>query len=59
MKLTGVVLISSRDHREGRNEGAHTEGIRADVVTGETVELGKIAGVKGAKVEGVLPTLPH
>ena len=59
MKLTGVVPISGWDRERGRNEGVHTEGIRTDVVTGETVELRKIADMKGAKVEGILPTLPH
>ena len=59
MKLTGVVPISGRDRGGKRNQGVHTDRIRTDVVIGETVELRKIAGVIGAKVEGVLPTLPY
>jgi hypothetical protein len=64
MKFTGVVLISGQGRggggrKEGRKEGVHTESIYADVVTGETGELRNVAGVQGAKVEEVLPTLPH
>ena len=59
IKLTGVVLISGRDHGGRRKEGVHTEGIHADMVTGKTVELRKVGDVKGPKVEAVLPALPH
>ena len=57
MKLTDVILIRGGHHR--RREGVHTESIRADVVTGETIELRKFACMTGAKVEEVLHTLPH
>jgi hypothetical protein len=59
MKFTDAVLISGRDHGGGRKEEVHTESIHTDVVTGETVALGKVTGVEGAKVEEVLHTLPH
>ena len=58
MKLTDVIIIRG-GHRRGREEGVHTESIRADVVTGETIELRKFACMTGAKVEEVLHTLPH
>ena len=36
-----------------------TESIRANMVTSETVHLGKFATVDGTNVEEVLPTFPH
>lgn len=51
-----LALISGRNHRR---ESIHTDSIRADVVTGETIELGKLSNMNRAKVEEVLPTLPH
>lgn len=59
MKLTGALLIRDWNREGERREGVHTESIHADVVTGEAIKLGKLAGVKGAKVEEVLHTLPH
>ena len=59
MKLTGVILISDWNHGGEARKSVHTESIHADVVTGETVELRKIAGMKGPKVEEVLHALPH
>ena len=58
MKLTGA-FISNQNHGGERREDVHTESIHADVVTGEAVKLGKLAGVKGAEVKEVLHTLPH
>ena len=59
MKLTGVILISDWNLGGEMRESVHTESIRADVVTGETVEPRKIAGVKGTKVEEILHALPR
>jgi hypothetical protein len=59
MKFTGAALINSRGRGGRSREGVHTESIHADVVTGEMVVLGKFAGMKGAKLEEVLHTLPH
>ena len=59
MKLTGVILISDWNLGGETRESVHTESIHADVVTGEAIELRKIAGMKGPKVEEVLHTLPH
>jgi len=36
-----------------------TEGVRPNVVTGETVHLRKFTTVNRADVEQVLPTFPH
>ena len=46
----------------GQNQGGestHTESVCADVVTNVTVHLRNITAMKGAKVEEVLPALPH
>jgi len=59
MKLTSVVLVSGWDRGGGRKEGVHTQSIRTDVVTGETIELKEIGCVKRAEVEEVLPTFRH
>ena len=59
MKLTGVVLISGRDRGGRRKEVVHTQSIRTDVATGETVEVKEIGCVKRAQVEEVLPTFRH
>jgi len=61
MKLTSAIHIdiSGRDQEGRRQEGVHTQSIRTDVVSGETVELGKFAAMTGTEVEEVLPTLPH
>ena len=48
LKLTGVVLISSRDRGGGRKEGVRSKGIRANMATGETVELRKVGDLKGS-----------
>ena len=47
------------ESQKGKEKSLHTESIRADVITGETVELRKVTDMEGAKVEEVLPTLPH
>ena len=53
-----LVFISSRNHKGGR-KNVHTKSIRTNVVTGETIDLSKLATVNGSKVEKVLPTLPY
>jgi hypothetical protein len=45
--------------KSGGKEDVHTESIRANVVTSETVHLRNITAMNGAKVEEVLPALPH
>ena len=40
-------------------ENVHTDRVRANVVTSETIHLNKIAAMKGTEVEEVLPALPH
>jgi len=47
-RVVGVSMVDEVD-----------ESVRADVVTGETVEFREIADVKGAKVEQILPALPQ
>jgi hypothetical protein len=59
VEIAGAALISGWDRGGRRREGLHTESFHADVVTGETVVLRTFAGMKEAKAEEVLPTLPH
>ena len=48
-----------RERPKSRRENVHTKSVCANVVTSETVHLRNITLMKGAKIDAVLPALPH
>ena len=65
--MVGVSIVDEVDWRDPherptslreRKENVHTDSVRANVVTSETVHLSNITTMNGANVEEILPALP-